>query len=260
MNIISVGYDIKHSNTFELKRPHGLNEYLVLIIRSPALFHINGKSLNITPNSMICIKKHTPHSFSAASDVYINDWVAFELTEQEDKLLSGITFNTFFTSPEVDFSSKLLMLMQEENAIRSSYKESNMLQLLQVIINKLGEASKCSYPPKPYYNELHKIRNRIFAHPTERYTIKDLSAEINLSESYFHHCYKECFDSTPISDAIISRIDHSKQLLSSTDFSISEIAEILGYANDGQFIKQFKAVTDITPKKYRELLFCKSNT
>lgn len=256
MKIHSIGYAFIHGRNFKLERPQGLNEYLFLIIRSTAIFHINGESLHIMPNSMLLIKKHTPHSFSADSNLFVNDWVSFDLTEQECMLLShsNIVLNTFFTSPEVDFCSKLLMLMQEENILQTQYSECNILHLIQIIFNKLSEASKCSYPQKPYYNELRKIRDRILAHPTEKYTIKNLSAEINLSESYFQHCYKACFNSTPIADAIISRIEYSKQLLRSTDFSVAKIAEITGYRDDVGFIKQFKAVSGTTPNKYRNII------
>lgn len=94
---------------------------------------------------------------------------------------------------------------------------------------------------------IQKIRNNIYANPNKKFTIEKLAAKINLSKSYFQHCYKLCFNTTPIADVINSRIEYSKQLLVSTNFSISEITDIIGYKNDTQFIKQFKNVVKKTP-------------
>lgn len=252
MKIISIGHNFRHPGDFSISRPHGLNEHLLLIIRSTALFKINGQDLHITPNSMILIEKNTPHSFFADSDLFINDWIALSFNEN-DRLHyneSSIKFNTFFTSPEAVICSKLIELIQCEKNSDSVFKENNTESMLKIIFNKLQDNS-AYYTNQKYYNELHKIRDKIYSHPTQKFTVEQLASEVNMSKSYFQACYKSAFNTTPIADAINSRIDYAKQLLLSTNFPIANIAEIIGYANDIQFIKQFKAVVKTTPKKYR---------
>lgn len=256
MIINSVGYNFVHGKDFKIQRPNGLNEYLFLIIRSGAVFGIDGKTFQISPNSMIFINKKSPHFFCANSDCFINDWVAVDFSEQELHLLTKekIKFNTFFCTPDVTFCSELIKLMQKENMSSNTSKESNLQHLLNIILNKTADNSEYCCPGKLYYNELRKIRDKICSAPFEKYSIKNLAKEIHLSESYFLHCYKAYFGTTPIKDVIGSRIEYSKQLLSSTSFTISKIAEITGYASDTQFIKQFKKITDTTPHKYRNSL------
>lgn len=250
MEIISIGYDFRHGSEFCISRPHGLKEYLFLIIRSTALFEINGQKLHVKPNSMIFIDKNTPHSFSADSDLFINDWIALSFdTEQQQRRLE---MNTFFTSSDVTLCSELIKLMSAEKTSASISKRNNINNMLQIIFNKLRDNSMVCKTNIQYYKELRRIRDNIYANPTEKFTIEKLAAEISLSKSYFQHCYKLCFNTTPIADVINSRIEYSKQLLLSTTFSIGEIAEILGYANDMQFIKQFKAVAKTTPGQYRK--------
>lgn len=73
-----------------------------------------------------------------------------------------------------------------------------------------------------------------------------------MSRSSFQHLYKELFGISAITDVILSRIDHAKYLLSTTDIPIKKISEMCGYNNDIHFMRQFKKVTEITPTKYRE--------
>jgi YesN/AraC family two-component response regulator len=48
------------------------------------------------------------------------------------------------------------------------------------------------------------------------------------------------------------RIDKSKELLTSTDMSILDIALYTGYEDQSYFTKVFKKYTDTTPHKYRK--------
>ena len=48
------------------------------------------------------------------------------------------------------------------------------------------------------------------------------------------------------------RLEHAEKLLLSTDKSITEIAEMIGYHNKGFFYRIFKEKYGVTPKEYRE--------
>lgn len=254
MEIISVGYDFRHGKEFSISRLYGLKEYLFLIIRSTALFYINGQKLHIMPNSMILIDKNTPHSFYADSKLFINDWISFSIKEKDNlsDFENTVKLNTFFNSSDVAICSEMIRFISNEETSVSIFKETNMQNMLQIIFNKLRDNSEYCKPDKQYYKELQKLRNSIYSNPTEKYTIEQLVQEVCLSKSYFQRCYKLYFNITPIADVIRSRIKYSKQLLLTTNFSISEIAEILGYQNDIQFIKQFKHITKKTPGQYRK--------
>lgn len=56
----------------------------------------------------------------------------------------------------------------------------------------------------------------------------------------------------PVTDIINSRIEHSKHLLRSIDYSVKEIAEMMGYSTDTQFMKQFKVMTGMSAGEYRK--------
>lgn len=252
MNITSIGYNFKHNTNFGLERPSGLCENLFLIIRSTALFYINGNKIHIHPNSMIFISKNTPHSFYASDDQFINDWIAVEFSEHEDNhICNNIDFNVFFNSQDVPLCSELIQIMQSESIANNSTKNSTLYHLFNIILNKLRDNSKHYNSNQKYYPEFLNIRNSIYSNPCKKYTISKLSETVHLSNSYFQYLYKLYFGISPISDLINSRTEYAKKLLISSNYTVTKIAEILGYSTDMQFIKQFKSVANQTPSAYR---------
>jgi AraC family transcriptional regulator of arabinose operon len=55
-----------------------------------------------------------------------------------------------------------------------------------------------------------------------------------------------------MTDVINSRIEHAKYLLTTTDISVKQIAQLCGYNNENHFMRQFKEITGITPTKFRD--------
>ena len=250
----TIGHDFKHDENFELIRPNGLKEYLLLIIRSDAWFVINNEKMLLKPNSMIILEKDLPHSFGALGSVYINDWVAFTYDcDSEGYLFDKIPFNRFVESKQtVETCSNIVSLMQGERLFGEKDKDMMLNLLFKALLLKLKNAFGGEYNDV-HYSTLTEIRRKIYNAPAEKYTVQMFADMSYMSKSYFQHLYKKYFHTTPIEDVIASRIDYAKQLLCATNFSVRLISEMLNYGNDMQFIKQFKQVTGKTPGQYRIL-------
>lgn len=255
MEFISIGYDFHHNKNFQISRPHGLNYYLFLIIRSKAYYFDNGDKKFLHQKSIIFFDKGTPQFFGAMDDDYINDWISFSLDENEDLQFhsAGIASNKFYDIPSVCFFEKIINLMSNEfHPDNINAYNSLLSDLLTAFIKKYIEISFAGNSKLLYYNELSIIRHMIYRFPIKKYTIECLAHKSNLSISHFSHLYKKYFNTTPMNDVILSRIQYANQLLNSTNCSISEISNVLNYSCDTQFMKQFKAVTKMTPREYRK--------
>lgn len=253
MEILSVGYDFRHGSLFALPRPNGMKCHLLLVIRSTALVVIRDMPQRVLPDSVIWISEGTPHGLYADAEAYINDWVEFTLTEAEYAMYtSGMLPNTVYTTRDIPFLSDVVRLMQKESHTTGRFHEENMLSLLRLLLRKAQESAAEVSPEKGYYPLLRQLRNDIYEHPDVHYTVEGLAARVHLSKSYFQYLYRSYFQISPIADVIRSRISYAKQLLVSSGYSVAEVAALLGYQNDMQFIKQFKSVTHTTPGKYRK--------
>lgn len=101
-------------------------------------------------------------------------------------------------------------------------------------------------------NHVIKTLAYIDAHYTERFTLDDISAFLNVSKFSLSHDFKKHIGKSIMDFACDKCITKAKELLSTTDDSIGEIGYRLGFSSDAHFISVFKKRVGITPLKYRK--------
>ena len=89
---------------------------------------------------------------------------------------------------------------------------------------------------------------------TEDITLDDVAREVNLSPNYFSRIFKEC-TGVNFTDRLLGfRMEKAKQILKDTDYSIKDVAYMVGYVDPNYFTKLFKKYTGITSREYRKKL------
>ena len=90
--------------------------------------------------------------------------------------------------------------------------------------------------------------------PVERPKLSDyLSRHLNKDYSTMSKLFSEVRGITIERFSILQRIEYVKELLCYSQLSTSEIAYRLGYSSLAHLSSQFKQVTGMTPKEFREL-------
>ena len=102
------------------------------------------------------------------------------------------------------------------------------------------------------YRQLIQIREEMLQHPEEDWNVQKLCARTHVSRSYLQRMYKRYFTKSIFEELIDFRLQKAKELLSSTEHPISQIAELCGYESYAHFAKQFKAREGVTPSEYRK--------
>ncbi len=75
----------------------------------------------------------------------------------------------------------------------------------------------------------------------------------NLSPYYFIRLFKKETGKTPQQYLVELKIDKAKELLSSSNYSVTEICFLCGFSEHSHFSKVFKKITGSTPLNYRKL-------
>ncbi len=78
-----------------------------------------------------------------------------------------------------------------------------------------------------------------------------LADSFDLSTTRFSLSFKEEVGMSPLDYLTLLRVEKAKELLASTDLTITEISVQVGYYDSGSFIRRFKQVAGITPLQYR---------
>lgn len=96
-------------------------------------------------------------------------------------------------------------------------------------------------------NALHYMTDNYFEH----LELSQIAEKVHLSPNYFSALFKKTLGTTFTEQLNIIRVEKSKHLLSSTRYSIAEIAIAVGFPDQSYFCKVFKRIVGTTPGKFR---------
>ena len=85
------------------------------------------------------------------------------------------------------------------------------------------------------------------------FSISQIADELNFSRQYLSDFFKKNTGGNLMTYLTNLRIEHSKNLLETTDLSVLQIANAVGYIDDAGFRKAFKKITGFTPSNYRNI-------
>jgi len=81
--------------------------------------------------------------------------------------------------------------------------------------------------------------------------LEDIAGKSNLSSTYFHRIFKQLFQATPVNYMIERRMSAARQMLTTTDLSVRDIAWRAGYENEFYFSRIFKKHVGMSPSEFR---------
>lgn len=91
----------------------------------------------------------------------------------------------------------------------------------------------------------------IHSHYAEQINISQIAQSASISESECLRCFRKTIDMTPIRYVRQYRIERAAKLLTTTDSSVSAIAEQCGFSDLSYFTKTFREMTGLPPLQYR---------
>lgn len=97
--------------------------------------------------------------------------------------------------------------------------------------------------------QVHKL---LTGEPGQRYTIEELAQKFCISATALKTHFKGVFGQSIASYMKGYRIRQAAELLLSSDRSIAEIAQSVGYESQSKFTAEFKKIMSITPAEYRK--------
>ncbi len=254
-HILKGGCDARHPRTYQMSRPEGLPNYVLLIIRSGGDFIINGCLFAVSPGQALLLAPGTSYSYQNPHGEYLDDWLHFMPSEEQPFLQKCPFLNVPFPIGNTErFTFYIRQLLWEAAYTATPYAAQNIQSLFTVLLNHLlvayTERDRISLT-KPYQKQLQELRLDL-QNNTAVPSLAACAARLGISKSYFQHLYTELFGVPFQQDIIRFRINHACYLLTTTDLTLEQVADICGYNNEVHFYRQFKQLTGITPAKYRK--------
>lgn len=135
----------------------------------------------------------------------------------------------------------------EWSPVATHFSAMAMLEIIWRIVHKgktATEQNRGSYLGQA-------IKAYIDAHYAEALTLQSIGGALHLSESYISHVFKDRMGYSPIQYVMRRRIGEAQTLLITTEYSITKIAQMVGYDSQSHFNQRFSQYVGISPGRFR---------
>ncbi|MDK8380880.1 MULTISPECIES: AraC family transcriptional regulator [unclassified Granulicatella] len=232
---------------------------LFYVVDGKGEFNIQGQRFPVKPNDFVIINPQVEHTELSSPDepleyivLGINGLSFSNLTPVSE---GGHPFSFFnLRDEQKDILRYLNAMVQEATSQSMSYELvcHNLLEILLIKILRhqhfdleVGKQSKAT-------KDISFIKHYLETYYHESIQLEDLASMTHLSRFYISHSFKKEIGMSPMEYLIAIRIKESKILLRTTNYSISQVADIVGFTTPTYFSKQFRKSTGISPTDYRE--------
>ncbi len=129
----------------------------------------------------------------------------------------------------------------------STYLYSVFFHLLSLHQNETREEDAV---PKPMLMYLEAV-DYIESHLNCQIKVTDLCDRLHIVPDYLYKIFKRYSGLSTQEYIINSKMHMATNLLASSEYSVSSIADMVGYVDQGQFAKVFRRVHGLTPSEFR---------
>ncbi len=135
----------------------------------------------------------------------------------------------------------------------SLYRVKFLEALISAQSIEQSKLRQLNYYQKMQIESVKAVEEKITRDLSKHYTIEELSKEFCISSTYLKHIFKDIYGTSIRRYLIEYRVDVAGNLLKTSDRSITEIANMVGYTNVSKFSQTFRNAKGITPHKFRNL-------
>ena len=246
---------------------------MVYMKRGNVVFLIDDKQVNMGPNNIVIIKPNRSHKLLVKSREGCEFIVfSFKIVDFDDPSYSRISIEDFIDFVEGGNSEPYISLkVGQRNEIiqnldkivsEKGSKEPDSEFLVRLLVLEtfvhISRALKLEWENSmkdktPKLRELMKISvNYINSNYENDLSLADIANFIYLSPSYFAKVFKKETGISPINYLLKVRTDKAREILSSTDLQIGEVAMLVGFSSHQRFNEIFKKNTGMTPTDHRK--------
>lgn len=246
--------------------PHWHAEIEILYItEGSARFQLEQNEYVAEKDSIVIVNSNELHSGYVETTPYL----CKVLSLNPANFLKDIDCQNLRFQPIIQKNARIVTYIEElfsEHATQSIAYRDNckamLTQLLVYLIRNYASDSltdKLSEKRQKNLDRLSQVLSYITEHYAEHITNRELAAMMHLSEDRFGHLFRKNVGMAPQQYVTETRLEKAKELIQSSDFTITEISRIVGFQDYNHFGRQFQKRYGCTPRELKKQnIFIKS--
>lgn len=253
-------YRLKTVKRLPTWRPKGRLDYqLLYIVSGKGHFYFHGEDRVVYAGRMVLIQPRQKQRYEYFGEdkpeVY---WVHFTGSDVKNILRSyNIPMDDpiFYSGASSTYSYLFKEMIHELQNCKTGYEDLLTMYLRQIFL--LVQRTRQEERPtvSTYIQEEMEFARRYFnEHYNEPISIQEYAESRNMSVCYFQRNFKQIVKHTPMQYLLTIRVNNAASLLETTDYSMAEIAAIVGYEDPLYFSRLFRKIKGVSPRDYRNLV------
>ena len=253
-------YRLKTVKRLPTWRPKGRLDYqLLYIVSGKGHFYFHGEDRVVYAGRMVLIQPRQEQRYEYFGEdkpeVY---WVHFTGSDVKNILRSyNIPMDDpiFYSGASSTYSYLFKEMVHELQNCKTGYEDLLTMYLRQIFL--LVQRTRQEERPtvSTYIQEEMEFARRYFnEHYNEPISIQEYAESRNMSVCYFQRNFKQIVKHTPMQYLLTIRVNNAASLLETTDYSMAEIAAIVGYEDPLYFSRLFRKIKGVSPRDYRNLV------
>lgn len=243
-------------------RPRGrLDFQLLYIAAGKAHFHFdnNDEATIVHAGHMVLYRPKEPQKYEYyAKDQTEVYWVHFTGNNVKNFLRRyGITDDTriIYTGISIEYKNLFMSMIEELNLQRIDCEEMliNYFTILLISLHRIA-LQKPRKKNLQNMNDMEQATQYFRMHYNKPISIEDYAVSHNMSISWFIQNFRQYANTTPAQYVQSLRLTNAKMLLETTNYNITEIANLVGYENPLYFSRFFRKQCGISPSQFRKQL------
>ncbi len=263
---ISCFYSEEPKNSLLIPEAHFEYE-MILVTGGKATCLINHNHYELQERSLLFISRLERHSFilqetpyqryvaSMSGDLIMSNIKDVELISIFLQRPKGFRHVLTLSDEAYDMLLPLFARMTEEFTEKHAFYVSRSASIVVAILIDLYRTHPEFFPMRSHSNISNAVlyaQRYVNDHFDTKITLQEIADKNFVSRHTLSIAFKDIVGTTFKEYLVLFRITEAKKLLITTDFSVEEIAEKVGYANVNNFIQIFKSRESVTPLSYRK--------
>ena len=260
LRILSAGtYQLYTRPLLPTFRPKGRVDWQIIYIAAgEGHFFFDGKEVIIPAGNMVLYQPGQQQKYHYLGKDRTQVWFVHFTGREVRSILRHfeIPLDGYILHTGISRDYEDLFRRMRDELVKCSWGYEEMLTFLfRVLLLTMRRRMKEDAPRISGFvqHEIDRAKAYFEEHYYEDISIEQYAASRSMSTSWFNRSFRNSVGTSPMQYILEIRIRNAQTLLETTDYSVADIASVIGYDNPMYFSRLFRKAKGLSPAKYRKV-------